>query len=190
MPDCARLACILLAAGESRRFGGNKLEVALNGKMLGLHAAENLAAMGFGAMVAVGNTRNTRLNPALSQLGFQLVINPDPSAGQAGSLALGVKALADSDWDGILVALADMPYVSGQHLTALVKGFANSGKSHCSSNGMAKMPPAIFARSDWPQLTGLSGDQGARGMLADTISIIAEAWTLKDIDFPDDIPAP
>jgi hypothetical protein len=39
-------------------------------------------------------------------------------------------------------------------------------------------------------LTGLSGDQGARGVLADTISIMAEAWTLKDIDFPDDIPAP
>lgn len=189
MPGCARIACILLAAGEGRRFGGNKLEAAFGGKMLGLHAAETLAAMGFGAMVAVGNSRYTRLNPALLHLGFRLVINPDPSAGQATSLAVGVKALVDGDWDGILVALADMPYVNSGHLGLLVQGFGNGGKAHCSSNGVAKMPPAVFGPSDWPLLAGLSGDQGARVLLTDAIAILAEAATLKDIDLPDDIPA-
>lgn len=189
MPDFADLACILLAAGEGRRFGGRKLEARLKDKMLGLHAAELLAGMSFGALVAVCNAANEALNAELAALGFRIVINPEPSAGQARSLALGIGAVAEGQADAALVALADMPHVSAEHLRALVGAFERGGRivPGCSAAGAVKLPPAIFPRSCWAELCNLSGDQGARGMLADAITVPADAATLKDIDRPQDM---
>ena len=187
MPGFADLACIYLAAGEGRRFGGGKLEAELNGKMLGLHAAETLAAAGFGKLVAVGNATHAGLNDALTSLGFELVINPDPTKGQSSSLALGIGQIADTEISGALIALADMPYISAEHLRRLAEAFGRQ-RLVCSSNGAARMPPAIFPRSMFAKLRGLTGDQGARKLLSDAIVVEADPAMLADIDRPEDLP--
>ena len=46
-------ALVLLAAGQSRRFGGDKLGAPLLGKPLALHAADALAAIPFATRIAV-----------------------------------------------------------------------------------------------------------------------------------------
>lgn len=186
MPGFADLACILLAAGEARRFGGRKLEAEVEGKMLGLHAAEFLAGMGFGAMVAVCNAANQAFNRELAAQGFRIVFNAEPSAGQARSLALGVAAICEGQADAALVALADMPFVSAAHLRQLADAF-DGQRPVCSADGTARMPPAILPRWLWPDLLTLTGDQGARAMLADAVPISASRAILADIDRPEDI---
>ena len=183
----SNFACILLAAGEGRRFGGQKLEAELNGKMLGLHAAETLAAAGFGKLVAVCNTTHAGLNDALTSLGFDLVINPEPTKGQSSSLALGIGQIADAEISGALVALADMPYISAEHLRRLAEAFVGQ-RQVCSTNGAARMPPAIFPRSMFAELCGLTGDQGARKLLSEAITVGADPAMLADIDRPEDLP--
>lgn len=187
MPGCADLACIYLAAGEGRRFGGGKLEAELEGKMLGLHTAETLAAAGFGKLVAVCNATQTGLNDALTSLGFELVTNPEPAKGQSSSLALGIGQIADAEISGALVALADMPYISAEHLRRLAEAFGGQ-RQVCSANGAARMPPAIFPRSMFAKLRGLTGDQGARKLLSDAIIIEADPAILADVDRPEDLP--
>lgn len=190
MPGCADLAVILLAAGEGRRFGGAKLEAELNGKMVGLHAAETLAGMGFGPLLAVCNPANARLNAAYAALGFGLITNGETERGQSHSIALGTEAVEGCDADGALVALADMPFVDAGHLQQLVTAFDAANGQHitCSSDGDIRMPPAIFPRTIWPEFKSLTGDQGARKWLADAIAIEAKAYLLADIDTPEDLP--
>jgi len=49
-----RVAALLLAAGESRRFGAaNKLLAELRGQPLVRHIATRLAGLGFGARIAI-----------------------------------------------------------------------------------------------------------------------------------------
>jgi molybdenum cofactor cytidylyltransferase len=187
MPGFADLACIYLAAGEGRRFGGGKLEAMLDGKMLGLHAARTLAACGFTRPVAVCNADNAGLNAGLAALGFDLVIHPSPADGQAGSLALGILQLAGSDAKGTLVALADMPFVTEDHLQQLSNSF-DGDRPVCSSNGTTRMPPAIFPQSMWPALQRLSGDKGARNLLSEAVAVEASVAVLSDIDRPEDLP--
>jgi molybdenum cofactor cytidylyltransferase len=188
MRGCADLAVILLAAGEGRRFGGAKLEAELDGKMLGLHAAELLAGMDFGEAIAVCNANQPSLNAELAQLGFKIIINPNPAAGQAKSLALGVCALGDAN--GALVALADMPYLTASHVQRLAATFDanNASTTICSLHGDVRMPPAIFPRSVWPMLTGITGDQGAKALLAEALTVAGTPHILRDIDRRDDLP--
>jgi molybdenum cofactor cytidylyltransferase len=188
MPGFASLACIYLAAGEGRRFGGGKLEAELDGAMLGLHAARTLAASGFAQLIAVCNADNAKLNAELAAIGFQVIINPQPADGQAHSLALGMGQLAGSAASAALVALADMPFVTADHLQRLIDAFQGE-RPVCSTNGSTSMPPAIFPQSIWPDLQLLSGDQGARSLLADAIAIEGDPAMLADIDRPEDLPA-
>ncbi len=188
MPGFADLACVYLAAGEGRRFGGGKLEAEISGKMMGLHMAERLADLGFSRLLAVSNAANARLNPALAALGFDLLVNPDPAAGQAQSIRLALQALASVETAGILVALADMPFVTAEHLDGLVKAF-DGEQPVCSGHDGRRMPPAIFPQRMCPALQRLSGDQGARNLLSGAVLVEANAAMLADIDRPEDLPA-
>jgi molybdenum cofactor cytidylyltransferase len=188
MPGFADLACIYLAAGEGRRFGGRKLEVMLDETMLGLHAAHALAACGLAKLIAICNADNAGLNAELAALGFDVVINRRPADGQSSSLALGIRQVAGSGVRGALVALADMPFVTKDHMQKLTNSF-DDDRPVCSSDGIARMPPAIFPQSMWPALQRLSGDQGARNLLSDAVVVEARAAMLADIDRPEDLTA-
>jgi len=193
MTGCAELACVLLAAGEGRRFGGNKLESRISPHadeseeaMLGVHAARTLATFGFAKLVAVCNAANTALNHELASLGFELLINPDPSLGQSKSLAMGIGQVAKLDISGALIALADMPFITAAHITRLAEAF-DGARAVCSFDGAMQKPPAILPRSMFADVQMLSGDRGARAMLADAVAIFASRATLADIDRPEDI---
>ncbi len=154
--------------------------------MLGLHPAETLAAAGFGKLVAVCNAASERLNKDLKSLGFELVINPDPIKGQSSSLALGIGQITDTGISGALIALADMPFISAEHLQRLASAFRGQ-RPVCSAKGTTWMPPAIFPRSMFAELRGLSGDQGARKLLVNAITIEGDPAMLADIDRPEDL---
>jgi molybdenum cofactor cytidylyltransferase len=183
--DCARVAAVLLAAGRGTRFGGNKLEAMLGDTMLGLHAARTLAAMQFGNLLAVQDPVHADLADALNTAGFTLIGNSNPEAGLSHSLALAAKAALATDADALLICLADMPFVTTDHLNRLTE--LNSGQIVASAVGDARMPPALFPRASWLTLARLSGDTGARNLLRNAICIEGSAEMLADIDTPADV---
>lgn len=179
MIDAARVAAVLLAAGRSTRFGGDKLVAALAGKPVALHAAEGLAAVGFGHLVAVTSDAFAGLFR-----GFEIVVNDRPEEGQARSLRLGVEAAERAGADAVLVALADMPFVGAAHYRRLLA--AHERVTATALNGTA-MPPALFGRALFLQLKALDGDRGARSLLAGATLIEAPPHELRDIDVPADL---
>lgn len=187
MTAYADIAVAVLAAGQGTRFGSDKLMADLNGRPIGLHIAQTFEPIAFGWKFAVCR-KNAASSPHFSTTGFQIVTNDRPEKGQARSLHLAVNAAAATDAQALLVVLADMPFVSANHVAALVAAYG--GATVGSTNGHTPMPPAIFPRDAWPMLLAATGDAGARRLLADASLITASPAELLDIDVLADLHDP
>ena len=186
MPAYADITVALLAAGQGVRFGSDKLLAEIDGEPLGLKAAKKLMEISCGSHFAVCRSDSV-LSEQFADLGFTVVRNDEPERGQAHSLHLAVQAAMTTDAKALLVALADMPFVSTAHLTALVAGY--DGEITASTHGQSPMPPAIFPRESWPDLLVTSGDTGARALLKNAAVVLCAESELRDIDTPADLPA-
>jgi len=178
------VAVLLLAAGTSTRFGPrDKLAEPLEGLPLGLHAARTLSQLPFAARVAV--TR--RGGPDFSDYGFTPVDNPDPGAGQSGSIRLGLAEARAHGPKAVLIALADMPFVSLAHFEALLARFDQGHPVIGSTDGNQPGPPVLFGAALFDTLGDLSGDVGARTLLRSAALVTAFPSELADIDSPADL---
>jgi molybdenum cofactor cytidylyltransferase len=180
------VAIVLLAAGNARRFGADKLMADFEGAPLGLRAAHELARVAAAAHFAVCQP-DALIAAHYRRLGFEIVENSNPGIGLSGSLHLAVEAALRTDAQALLIALADMPFVQAAHVEALIAACTDNVVA--SFDGHQPMPPAIFPRSHWPDLLATAGDAGARHILAHAEKIAAPAGTLCDIDTADDLAA-
>lgn len=182
----AEVAGVLLAAGRGTRFGDDKLAADLDGKPLALHAADMLAGIAFGALIAVCRVDDAVLPGLLEQRGFAIVRNDRPENGLSRSLRLGVEAARGSR--AMLVALADMPFVTTAHIARLLDSF--EGAPLASARDGQPMPPALFPSHTFDALAAVGGDAGARALLRGAGTVAAAADELRDIDTRADLPAP
>jgi molybdenum cofactor cytidylyltransferase len=182
------IAAVVLAAGNSRRFGAaDKLEQGLDGQPLALHIADTLSQLDFRWRVAVCQRLDGSVPEGLIARGFDIVVNPDPSRGQASSLALGAKRASQRGAAGMLVALADMPAVTARHLQSLAEWFAADPQRIVASvAGSYRGPPAIFPAALFETLMGLSGDGGARHLIKNASAVEGDEAEFRDFDVPED----
>jgi len=174
-------ALVLLAGGQSARFGGPKLIAPLGGKPLALHAAGMLATLPFATRFAVIGPDV----PDLAAFGYQTVPLTPPGAPQARSLALGVAAAQAAGARAVLVALADMPLVPAAHIHALVRQF--DGDRIATEAGGVTMPPAIFGAAHFAALTTLDGDRGGAARLKEAPTVPLDPRLALDVDHPEDL---
>ena len=103
---------ILLAAGSSRRFGGNKLLAPLNGNPLytwGLSALNEVCRTRGDCTLTVVS-RYPEIRDAAQAVGAQAVDSPDSEKGQAYSIRAGLQALGRvGERDFMLFLPADQP---------------------------------------------------------------------------------
>jgi molybdenum cofactor cytidylyltransferase len=166
MPRFADLAAILLAAGFSRRMGGeNKLTRTLHGKPLIAHALETLGGLGLGQLVVVLGESADAIAPLLPA-SATVIRNPRASEGMGASLAAGAAAL-DPSLIGAFVALADMPFVAPSDYEALADAFrAAQGEAICIPLHQGRRGhPVLFPARHFPELAACRGDSGARHIL-------------------------
>jgi len=177
------VAAILLAAGRSSRFGGNKLAAALDGIPLVHHSARVLAEIGFDDLIVVSSAAT----PDLSPFGFRAVAAPAGNTVLSASLAAGIEAAARAGAQAALVALGDMPFVPASHFRALIGAFALHGEPVGTLVSNQSQPPAIFGKAWFERLTALDGDRGAKALLAGCDTIALAAAQARDIDTPADL---
>ena len=184
--ETKQVAVAVLAAGNARRFGADKLMMDLDGAPLGLRAARTLAGLNTAVHFAVCQPKAV-ISSIYAQAGYAVIENPNADLGLSGSLHLAVAAAAKTQAQALLIALADMPFITASHIDALIK--ACDGDIMASSDGNQPMPPAIFPRSSWPFLLETKGDAGARHILLNASTRTAPKGSLRDIDTPDDLVA-
>ncbi len=179
----------LLAAGKSRRFGDrDKLCAILGGKMLGLHAAEACSDIAFIRKLVIGSPAHDCANGWQAR-GFEVVNNIKAAEGQATSVRLAAEHAIGAGVRALCIMLADMPFVTQNHIEALIAAFEQSDGAHpvASSRRGQAMPPAIFPAAALDRLIALEGDTGARGLLAAARLVPGNDSLLMDIDSEDDL---
>ena len=182
---------VLLAAGEARRFGGDKLRVPLGGGAqagvpMGIAAYRTLVRAMADSIVVV-RPDDAVLRALFEQEGAKVVVAPDASAGLSRSLAAGVSALDSAS--GFVVALADMPWIDVATLAAIARAIAHGASIAAPQFQGQRGHPVGFAPRHRAALLGLHGDQGARDILAahrDSLVLIDvdDPGVLRDIDTP------
>jgi molybdenum cofactor cytidylyltransferase len=186
----ANLAAIVLAAGFSRRMGGeNKLLKPLDGRPLIAHALEAVSSLGLRQLIVVLGESGDAVAPLLPASAAALR-NPRAAEGMGASLALGAAAL-DASLAGAFVVLADMPFVRrGDYETLAVAFAAGRGEAICVPlHDGRRGHPVLFPARHFPDLAAARGDAGARRLLADPTARICDVagcspGVLHDFDDP------
>lgn len=183
---------ILLAAGTSSRFGEqNKLLVELDGEPLVRHAARSLLAGSVDEVVVIVGYQAGLVRDALSGLDLEIIENPAFAAGQATSVATGIRAVRDRT-DAVLFALGDMPFVSPATVDLLIKAYrAGAGDAVAASVAGDRGNPVLFDARFFDDLADLDGDIGGREILCEHPAAVLVATgdpgVRQDIDTVEDL---
>lgn len=185
---------ILLAAGRSRRFGGDKRLAPLPGHQdpVLFTTLKQVLNSGLPCFVVLHEGDNY-ITERLDQLGINWGICPDAALGMGHSLAFGVRST--QHWQGWLIALADMPWIqpdSYRAIAAALNGH-NIVRPMFVAPDSENLPghPVAFSLPFAYQLMQCKGDSGARHLLNEAAHItqlpIQDPGILQDIDRPNDL---
>ncbi|MFC0810674.1 NTP transferase domain-containing protein [Paracoccus panacisoli] len=178
-------AGLLLAAGHSRRWGkGDKLLADWRGAPLVAHAAAALAAVPLAHRLAVVRSAEVAAVIAARMPGCRIVTVTGPE--MSDSLRAGVAAAAALGVSRLLVTLGDMPEVTPATLHRILSAAGDGAAAAAHGPEARPGPPACLPARLFPAVAGLSGDQGAGGLLARAGArcIAVPGAELADVDVP------
>ncbi|WP_404421904.1 NTP transferase domain-containing protein [Thalassospira australica] len=156
-----RIACLILAAGGARRFGGRKQLAGVHGIPMLRHVIDAVCPLAPDDVYVVIGAFASDIRPILDDT-VHVVENPDWHTGIGGSIAVGVSELvAGGNYDGVLIVLGDQVALTTDDYRRIVQSFAPdvvSVADYADTVGA----PALFPKQFMTKLTRLKGDQGAK----------------------------
>ncbi len=183
---------IYMAAGNSRRFGSNKLFYELDGKPMYRHLLERLVEIKdrynklkkAGKKIKNAESNNpviditvvTRYREILDYCSSipdcHAVLSPDSEKGISYTIKAGIMAVQEQKKTGMqdyyMFAVADQPYLKSQSVIKLIdKVLENKWNMRLAFSlrcGDAVGNPCVFHSSLIPQLLSLEGDKGGRSV--------------------------
>ena len=190
-PTKPHVAAIVLAAGQSRRMGGdNKLTRALDGTALIRRTVETVLAASARPVIVVTGHQSADVRALLDGLPVTFVHNPRYAEGLSTSLKVGLDAVP-AEADGALICLGDMPAVSTAHLDALIAGFdpAHGKCIGVPTHERKRGNPTLWSRLLFDDMREIAGDVGARHLIGANESLVYEVefgdtGVLTDLDTP------
>ncbi|MCC6795560.1 MAG: nucleotidyltransferase family protein [Candidatus Hydrogenedentes bacterium] len=159
------ISAIVLAAGESRRMGTQKLLLPFGGKTVIAHVVDNVLGSDVGRTVLVTGSDHAAIIDALSGRQILVARNERYCDGMLSSIRRGI-AEAGEDVEAYLVVLGDQPNISPITINALLN-YAASAKSEIVIPTFGEKPghpivvPARFRGAIMTKYDGV----GLRGLL-------------------------
>jgi molybdenum cofactor cytidylyltransferase len=188
-----RPAGILLAAGQGRRFGSNKLlQPLVDGTPMAVASARRLHSVLAHCIAVVSDTQDS-VARLLAAAGLQVIANPRAPDGMGTSIACGVAASPHAG--GWVIALADMPAVPVSVIQSVADGLASGADIIAPVYRGQRGHPVGFAADHASALQALRGDRGARDIITthrDTLELIdtQDSGVVHDIDTPASLSIP
>ncbi|RRQ22803.1 nucleotidyltransferase family protein [Thiohalobacter thiocyanaticus] len=181
---------ILLAAGQSRRFGTDKLLHPLpDGTPLALAAAKNLC-LALPETVAVVAQADSAVAGLMRNAGIPVVVNAGAEDGMGTSIACGVRAC--DPVAGWVIALADMPFIEPETIVRVAAALTDKQVIAAPAYVGRRGHPVGFGAGYYEALAQLVGDRGARGIVQehrDRLHLVPtdDPGVLRDIDRREDL---
>lgn len=189
------LLLILMAAGDAKRYGENKLMVEIEGKPMFRHVLDHLVRY------KNENQEDTKL-VVVSQfskilelgeeLGFEAIENDRPEDGISRTIILSLEERGEGQEEAGVFFTADQPYLTYE----TIKAFLDQAKveekgilSARSPKGMGN--PVSFDKKYYEELRQLKEDQGGRLVALahedDTAWFESNDLEMSDIDRPGEV---
>lgn len=184
------VAGIILAAGESARFGKPKQLLDWHGEPFVRVVAKKALAAGLSPVVIVTGANANEVEAAIKDLDVTIVRNERWKNGQGLSIAKGIESLPGNIGASIFL-LADQPQVSVGVLRALIESHRRELPAIVAPLILEERRgnPVLFDRVTFPDLLSLQGDVGGRAIFHKH-KVEYLPWhddaLLLDVDTPED----
>jgi molybdenum cofactor cytidylyltransferase len=192
--EAPRVAAIILGGGRSTRMGEtNKLTTDFDGKPMIAHVADAaLSSKADGIILVTGHEKDQVLK-ALAGRPMSYAHNPEFAEGLSTSIRAGIKAATELNppVDAALILLGDMPLVSASLIDSLIN--AHDPEDDCyiciPTVGHKRGNPVLWDAVFFDRLQNLSGDMGAKPLIAENADLVSEVpvegdASLTDFDTP------
>lgn len=180
------IGCIVMAAGNAKRFGDNKLDAKVDGKTLIERALDAVPDEQFSRVVVV--TQYDEIESLARGCGFDVIRNQHPDWGISHTISLGTHEL-QNDCDAICYMVSDQPLLRRESIAGAVDFFRENsdhivGLAHDGTRGN----PCIFPRKFFPELIALREDHGGNTVIRaheDALRLYeVDKQELTDVDTP------
>ncbi|MDI9847789.1 molybdopterin-binding/glycosyltransferase family 2 protein [Rhodoblastus sp. 17X3] len=187
-----KIAALVLAAGQSRRMGANKLVLTLEGKPVIRHVLDAIADSRIATAFVVLGHEAEQVQAALAQTDARFVVNADFDGGLSTSLKAGLAALPP-DIDGAMIFLGDMPDIDPALIDRMIEAF-DPGRMQAivvPKREGRRGHPVLWGKGFFPLLLQeTQGDTGARHLIGQYADWVAEIeadddGVLVDLDTPE-----
>ncbi len=191
------IAAIVLAAGRSRRMAPhNKLLLqGQNGKTMIARVVDNVLSSNARPVLVVTGHQAEEVERSLAGRPVRFIHAPDYAEGLSASLKAGIEAVPP-ECAGAIVCLGDMPLVTGRMIDRLLAAYdAEEGRTIVLPAYRGKQGnPMLWDRRYFPEILEITGDIGARFLIAKHMESVAEVEmadeaVLRDIDTPEALAA-
>ena len=187
-----RVGAIVLAAGQSKRMGSQKMVLPWGDKTIIRQVCQQVCASPVHDVVVITGENDALVREQLDGLRLRVVNNPRAAQGEMlSSLQTGVDALWGT-CEACLVVLGDQPTIQQEIINRVLSAYTQGlGRIIAPSYNKRRGHPLLIDRAFWTDLKNLPKNKAPRDLLranenavyhleVDTDSI------LRDIDTPED----
>lgn len=187
----AKTALILLAAGRSTRFDGNKLLTRLNDETLIEHVVKTVLNSKADLIILVTGFEADKIRETLSKIKDKklwIVYNPDYELGLSFSVKAGIRAAAEREVDAYLILPADVAFVTSQDIDRVIEKYLETSAeivvaSHKGRHGH----PILFSNKLLDELLQISEETlGLKAVVErhrdSIVAVEGSIFTVRDID--------
>lgn len=163
-----QIAGVILAAGESKRFGKPKQLLDWHGEPFVRAIARKALEAGLAPVILVTGAFADRVGQAVADLPVQITGNEGWQSGQAGSIRTGLKYLESitehfNNAGACIFLLVDQPHITPSILHALKEKHSEGLHRIVAPMVMDRRAnPVLFDRDTFEDLLTLEGDGGGR----------------------------
>lgn len=165
------IAGIVLAAGESKRFGKPKQLLEWKGQPFVRAVAQTALRAELSPVIVVTGSNAEQVEAAIHDLDVVIVRNDDWQSGQGSSIREGVYALTPAPLPqgegcgGAVFLLSDQPQVTTMVIRALIEKHAEGLYPIVAPMVIDRRGnPVLFDRATFSDLTAIEGDTGGRAI--------------------------
>ena len=186
------VAAVVLAAGTSSRFGSPKLLQQFGRATLLERTLDSVGRSRVEDRIVVLGHEADNILRTIDLKGFRVVINPRYREGMSSSLRVGIDAVRKRERAAIII-LADQPFLTQATIDRIIKVYEETGARVIAPTHRGRQAnPVLFDRSLFGEISGLSGDRGAKKIIRDHWSEVQkiemdDPLSLMDIDTPKDL---